>query len=1125
MSLFASPVTTSGILSRGKRRQGRSENALTPEEERAILNDVASLAGGTFSNLAYALDTPGAAVRSWLAGKGFVEGATASAQDRTSGRDLLRQAGVADEEDTWSNYLAGIGVEIATDPLSILTGPAASLTRAGKAAKAAGILDGSARAASRKFLQSRTGGAPLRQELQDRAAKGFDKFTADGRTVTDSDLFARPLVGKRAAQKYATLEDVVAHADDAKKAQDAVVTFLGKGDAAQGKRLYDELKGQNLANDLGIAGVGSVSLGGLGDTYRDLLDSVGRGVRWSAPGRFVASKFDKRVNQSMDAEAQAIGIAAAAKSTARREAATQRAVGELTALSQSKAAKDIFSEDGNRMLGRLIEGNATKEDLAFQSLHPAVQKYVGFWKSEGADILAESRQMGLRGQALKDPYGLNYLPYQADSMFEMAGSRDASLRDGLSTMTGDMLRRGETLRLPGGRDQIMALSQDANVTGPKRLRNTDASAADYLAQKVFSLPYASLKGKQKKQMDSLARLLHKLPNEATDKAALFGQHPTRQIQQYMEGRAVAAGNMDALLDGIVSYATGTQARQATGGPMSGRGSISINEALKRINARSYKNKATKVEIGGRQQIRERLAAATGKPVNSIDLSQYSIPLEHVEKITKATEVFADPGAASELTKYIDTFTGVWKASILAFPSRITRDLYSGQFSNWLVGAASLDGPGAARVLLRHGADSQQFARYLEKLPQYSSLPTMERKAQAFYADLASTGLMGGGAQLDRTATISGKSVLDQLPGRTPVTVGSALAELGPQAGRTWGEFGSDFFTMPTALTPYADLKNPILRAGDQANQLSDGINRLSGYYALLEKGFSPSAAAEQIKRVQVDYSNLSAFERNYLRRIFPWYTYQSKIMQEVLSQLATRPGGKYAQTIRAVDRGQQEASEGSYVPSYLRRQVAIPVGETDGGTVYLSDIDLPGFDQINMIPSTGDPLLGAMDQVGAQLSPHLRVGAELLSGRDFYYKTPIQESDRGIASTVYRNTVGGTMPYGYVADRIIGNVPFVQRPATFIRKVLDDRSGAPLPTRLGLAAVDSILGVKAPIVNQQRIDNDLNRILEESVEDVPQTRTMSRRYIPEELEPTAPKWAVDRLRLSHRRKQQGPQRS
>ena len=64
-----------------------------------------------------ATDTLGASVRDVLAGQAPQFHSPLS-DDRLSGRDVLRKWGVAGKEDTWTNFLGGMALEAATDPLS-----------------------------------------------------------------------------------------------------------------------------------------------------------------------------------------------------------------------------------------------------------------------------------------------------------------------------------------------------------------------------------------------------------------------------------------------------------------------------------------------------------------------------------------------------------------------------------------------------------------------------------------------------------------------------------------------------------------------------------------------------------------------------------------------------------------------------------------------------------------------------------------------------------------------------------------------------------------------------------------------------------------------------------------------
>jgi len=53
-------------------------------------------------------------------------------EHRLEGRDLLRQAGLADGENTWGNFGAGLALDIVSDPLAWIRGPAGALTKLGE---------------------------------------------------------------------------------------------------------------------------------------------------------------------------------------------------------------------------------------------------------------------------------------------------------------------------------------------------------------------------------------------------------------------------------------------------------------------------------------------------------------------------------------------------------------------------------------------------------------------------------------------------------------------------------------------------------------------------------------------------------------------------------------------------------------------------------------------------------------------------------------------------------------------------------------------------------------------------------------------------------------------------------
>jgi hypothetical protein len=1060
------------LLGRGRKKP----TGISPELEAEVLDDVQDSAGGTIDRLAYILDTPGAIARALLAGE--PERAFADADERVSGRELLRKAGIIPEhqQDDWANFTAGTVAEIALDPLSMLSGPAKALTAAGKAAKKLNLLDDAGRALSKQYLAGEA--AP---EIAKRAAAAAGKRS---RPVAEGiDLYARPLVGKRAAQKYGTLDDLIKYADDPIKAEKEARSLLGAD--------YDDIVRQNLSGDVGVSlpfgdPFATFNFPG-GAAYRDALDSVGQTVRWSPFGRVLAAGFDGRVGSAIDAEGQVLNRAQFERAAAAKKVASAKMADAETRL--FTGAPDAFSEKGNRSMGRLMEEVGTPEDLEWAQ-NPAVREMLDTWSELRDYYPGAMEEVGLSGATIKDEFGLKYMPYQADPLLEMAGKRDKKLGQQISVMTGDQMQRTTAMRTPGGRDQIMDLSQDYKVSGKNREFKTDEAAATYLADEVFGKPYADLDGKQQRRLVRLARVLHKLPEDITRTNPLFGQHPSQMVRKYVEGREVAIANASTLFDSMASFAVDTPFQQVSDGKH-----IPLTAALKKLGLKSTAVEGG--EIGARQQMRERLAAAFGKRPDEINLSQISIPQEHLDRMLKTRSAFTRPEVANEVVAKLDEFTRIWKGSILAWPARVVRDVYSGQFSNWLAGALDPQSIVAAKGLLANGATSPQFQEWLGTIPRYASITDPLARAAAFNADLAATDLLRAGQSMDRTASITGNKALENVVGARPVTLGAIGDEL---VSGKWTSLGD----------------NPILRAGEAANNLSDGINRMTGYLSLLSQGYVPEAAAKAIKRVQVDYSSLSDFERMWMRHLFPWYTFQSRMFGEVLQQLLERPGGRYGQTVGIVSDVQQDASERDYIPSSLRSQVAIPVGnffgqQDDGISTYLHKFQLPGFSELqmlNMQPTVEGTVTSTLGNVGAQLHPMYRVGTEVLTGRDLYHDTKLGENPTGIVSQAVRAAGGDPGYFPALADRVVGNVPFVQRPAQLISQLADTRSGAPLSQRAVLAVLNATTGVGVRTVSEAQKEADQKRVAMDSIE--PYTSEMPLVHIPEALRPNVPQWALDR---------------
>ena len=1085
--------------------------AVTPEERDSVLREVGALTGGTLSRVADAISLPGDLVRGGLAGTG----------GRVTGRELLRKYGLVSENDNWGNFVAGLGADILTDPLSYLSGPAKALTPVGRAVKKAGLLDTAATAATRKAIDTGLDDALLPNV----ARRNRTALEATGRNLSTFDpaTVGRPLYGPRTAQRATSMDDLIQYADDPAAAERSLREVLGDAE-------FERLRGeQGLSKSFGVGLpfqepkiVGDFLGKGFGDKYADALDTLGAAIRWSPVGRQAHAMFNGKTGGALDAEQQITNIA----DFNARERLGGIATGAHTYHLSKVASQhpEVFQgEEANRALGRYIEGTAEAADRAYVESRPALKEYADWWINNRQDYIRESKRAGLAANELRDAYGIEYLPRKAEAILEMAGKQNRKLRTALSHMTGDMMGRTEAMQVPGGRDTIIDLSRDTFVSGSKRAAANDNEAAQHIMDVLNAKVQAGQPPVEYKQALNIARVLHTLPDEVVQKSPLFGQHPMEMIGGYMRGRNEAIATANTLYDSLA-----TMARDMPFTEVGGTGRhISLAEAIERLGLKTYDDAtfdlldeagdAARPLAGAAQQMRKRLSQIfrIGDP-DQIKLSEFSVPEEHVNRLMRGREAFEAGEAAQSLVNYLDWYTQAWRGSILTWPARAVRDLYSGALSNWLEGASSMDGIRAARALMQEGPQSEAFQRVLKSISRYSGDDGLAQ----FYADLSENGLIQATQFTAPGASVIGKGALSNLPGYTPVTSKTILSELAPKDGRTWNQFRKDFFTWKSQLNPLTETKNPVLLAGEQMNSLTDGINRLSGYIELLKQGYDPKAAARAMKRAHVDYTSLTGFERTWLKSLFPWYSFQSRIFREVLRQLIEQPGGRYGQLIRATEAVQDEGDNG-YIPSGMRSQFAFPIPAEFGGRptpqtqVYLTDLDFPGFDQINMIETPGTlagTAAGTARQVAMQLHPILRSSVEAAVGQDLFTNRPLGEATSSLDAIARSVTGNPNIDVPFLPERIVENAPFLGRPLYAARSLLDTRGDRPLWDRALSTAVNATTGVKRRAVAQEDVLSDATREIEESID--PYTREFKQVFIPEAMQPSVPQWALRRLAVS-----------
>lgn len=1100
---------------------------LTPRQQ-GLLGQLARESGQTLETIGMALDTPGAIARGILAG----DPASGFAWDRdrrVTGEELLDQYNLK-VENPYISGAVGFGAEVLTDPLAYLSGPLTAYSKAGLAARGAGLLQDAPRVAS-KILSEPS----VTRSFSERALRraGVQRTAQGG--FADAALATRPIYGPRLAQQKLSLNDLVMNSADQAAARTKVDTWLK---ANYPNLTYADVANQKLGGTFGIGmpfGSSTDAINPFGEkagaAIADVLDLTGQRIAWSPVGRGASALFQKAVG----GEYTAGGQMQALRRTQQLDLADKEAREIATPMIQKLGAiqipqsvasqtgvQSIMSAEGNSALTRIIEGVPTQNDTMLLSQSPGLQQWVNEWHALANNLQIRGRSMGLSVHDLKDPNGLNYLPRFGDEFTPDNLDRVVPSGRVYGAKTSDMMARVDSLKLKGGLDTIRFVSKDPVVrqyaesrAANLATRATDESVGQRIAQIIQQRTGEVIPPEKAARV---ARIMQDMNVDIPANTGVFSSHPATSIQRYIEQRFKAFGNTEAGIESLADAAVNKEYTTIRGGQH-----YTLAEAMQRYASSGGLEPGIKgVSNELDTQLRYKIAQRMGIQPDQVNLSLMSVPKTVVNRITKLNDFYSSPEAQGAVLQLMNGLTTIFKGFVLAFPSRYSRDMYSGGFQNWLENGSirgTLSGMGAASHVV--AGDYDKAKQVLMAIPKYQGMawPDVLRE---FINDVGSSGTLKGLSNLDfSSSNVTGQTFSQLVPGMAPSTWGGAFAELAPKKGRTYTQFVKDFATVRGVNTTYETM-NPLLRWGEKMNEKTDTINRLGGFIALLTQGVDIDQAAKRVLASQVDYSSLTPFEQNTMKFIFPWWSYNSRMGKFVVEHLMNRPGGRFGQTIRSVN-DIQATTDDTYIPQSLRQRFAIrdpfesffpPSG---GAKRYFVDTDVPGVDILNTLRLSSQSGLGnwlsdtvsqTMGELANQAAPPFRAAAELATGQDLFTKRPLEESYTN-ADRIYQAVTGRQDKLTPLAKVAISNTPGIQRLLGVGGALSDQR--LTFGERLAKLGINSTLGVKVATVTPEFEELEATRKIDAKV--APWVRTFEISHVPEELEPYVDPSALELIEL------------
>jgi polyhydroxyalkanoate synthesis regulator phasin len=150
-----------------------------------------------------------------------------------------------------------------------------------------------------------------------------------------------------------------------------------------------------------------------------------------------------------------------------------------------------------------------------------------------------------------------------------------------------------------------------------------------------------------------------------------------------------------------------------------------------------------------------------------------------------------------------------------------------------------------------------------------------------------------------------------------------------------------------------------MRAG---TRWGDATSRMAGLIDQLSKGKTFKQAVDQVRKYYFDYFDLTPFERKYMKRIFPFYTWMRKNIPLQITELLKQTWDEK--------------------PEYLRDLIAFTIGDTGVS----GSMSLP-YQDLNKLPITWENMQALL----ANTNPVVRAPLELITNLQMFTGRNIEE--------------------------------------------------------------------------------------------------------------------------------------
>lgn len=345
-----------------------------------------------------------------------------------------------------------------------------------------------------------------------------------------------------------------------------------------------------------------------------------------------------------------------------------------------------------------------------------------------------------------------------------------------------------------------------------------------------------------------------------------------------------------------------------------------------------------------------------------ELRNYMVQEDVANFLINWNKISRPGGELNDLVRLWDLSMRIFKTSATATPGFHVRNFLGSIWNNWVMGAKNpQDYVNAAHMVLggrarRLEPNREALNRVQVDLPDGRTISGEEVLRLAQQYDLLHAGWMGDLGML-------------------------TVDEIGKRSG----------FRKAIRLGHFKEF-----------GEATEDVARLAGFMDQLRKTGDPYASALNVKKHLFDYSELSNFEKTFMRRLIPFYTWMRKNVPLQLEALITRPG-MYTGLAHAQEEGAALSGiDLDEMPDWLANSAMIPLGETgEGFTRYLNQFALPANDIFELLRGMQNPQ-EFLRYIGQQTAPHVRMFAEYPLNKQFFTGEPIDRDAQQTGGSISR---------------------------------------------------------------------------------------------------------------------------